>query len=150
MNKFITRSKLCEALRLSPETSTKAFPARGRLPISEREVVSKLNACRVSLPRWEGEGLPEVESVGDVVRRQVVTINGRPATTRQIQAMCRRIHNPIPHFRIGAATFLFPVGAVDWWLSLIGSGMYVSKRKYQYGALPYDPNEELLKQAGVG
>ncbi len=141
---LISRKKLCNKLRLTPEGCRRIFGSNERIPLSVRQVVAKLNGCRIALPRWDGDGLPSVESCSDVVARAPIEIDGKPITRKRLQAACRRIHNPIPHWRIGPQTFLFPTGAVEWWASLIGSGVGVRRRVFHYGDAPVDFDVERI------
>lgn len=134
---LLSKKKICKALRLSPQNYSRIFGANDRCPISVRAIVDRLNGCRVGLDEWTGPGLPDIENCDDVVARGTVSIDGRPVTRKRLQSACRRIKNPIPHWRIGPQTFLFPIGAVEWWASLLGSGVYVSWRHYHYGDAPF-------------
>ena len=138
---LLTKKQICHALRLSPQGYGRIFGSNDRCPVPLKTVVRRLDDCRVGLDPWTGDGLPDIESCDDVVARGNIRIDGKPVTRKRLQAACRRIKNPIPHWRIGPQTFLFPLGAVDWWASLLGSGVYVSWRHFHYGDLPFSPSK---------
>lgn len=148
--KLLTRKLVGELLRIDRAETYDLFPAEegvaGKIP--EGAVLRFLNDNKVACPD-ELTSLARLETDAEVARSGVVTIDGRPASLRRLRGMCRWKHNPVPHFRIGAHRVRFYPGAVAWWASLIGSGVYVDRRIYHFGAMPVAPKGGVARERGT-
>ena len=102
--------------------------------IAEGALLDYLNRNRVASPyELLGEELAVLVRDTDAAKEGAIIVNGKPASLRYIRGLCRRKHNPPPHFRIGANRVRFYPGALGWWASQINSGTYVNQRRYHYG-----------------
>jgi len=134
--KFTSASAAARMLGLSDATFYRVFPAgeqfaRGML--STATVVDALNARRRGALEPCTAPMPLLTEQ-DVA--PLLSVDGEPATVSQVRRFCNRRLFPIPHFAFGPKIKRFPKGAVEWWLSMLGSKVPVVRRRFHYGDKP--------------
>lgn len=131
---FVSASTAKRQLGLSDASFYRAFPQDGfcaRGMLSCQALVDGLNSRRRGAFDPIGAPLPLLT---EAQVAPLLQVDGHAATVSQVRRFCNRRVFPIPHFDFGAKIKRFPAGAVEWWLSLVGSGVPVVRRRFRYGA----------------